>query len=150
MTRVLCWRDECKYLSDGSVCSCGCISIDENGECENFEDYRNDAEWRNVFWKRMFDKERKQECRVQALGKKLEIGGRAFFIESRSYHTTLTDEETGMACGSLAHLNENVDIIGKIAAKAMGFIPVLNLPIAVYDEKSRSFSYPGEEREGAE
>ena len=148
MTYILCWRDDCKYLIDGSACGCAQISIDEDGECECFEDYHEDAEWQNVYWKRMLDKERKQECRVKALGKKLEMGGRAFFIEDRSYHATLTDEETGLACGTIAHLNENVDIIGKIKERAKQFISVLELPIAVYCEKSRKFIY--EEIEGEE
>ena len=150
MTNVLCWRDDCKYLTDGSECGCPCISLDEDGQCENFADYREEAEWKEVFWKRMLDRDRNQECRVKALGKKIEVGGRIFFIESRGYYANLTDAETGMICGDLARLNENDDIVGKIKKKAEEYTPVMDLPMAIYDAKTRKFSYPEEEREEEE
>ena len=150
MTKVLCWKDECKYLTDGSVCGCALISLDEDGECENFKDYHDDKEWQTPFWKRMWDRERKQECRVKALGKELEIGGRVFYIESNSYYASLTDKETGWICGDIARLNENDDIIGKITESAKKYTSVMELPIAEYDEKSRKFTYPDEESEDTE
>ena len=150
MTKVLCWKDECKYLTDGSVCGCALISLDEDGECETFEDYHNDKEWQTPFWKRMLDRERNQECRVKALGKKIEVGGRTFFMESRGYYAHLTDAETGLICGDLARLNENDDLVDKIKKKAEEYTPVMDLPMAIYDAKTRKFSYPEEESEGGE
>ena len=147
MTRVLCWRDDCKYLTDGSVCGCAVISLDEDGECESFEDYHDDEVWQTPFWKRMLALESKKECREKYLGKELEFGGRIFYIESNSYHASLTDKETGLACGSVAQLNENVDIVGKINEAAKKYTSVMELPVAVYDEKTRKFSFPSEEIE---
>lgn len=145
MTKVLCWRDDCKYLSVGSACGRASISIDEDGECECFADYHDDAEWQNVFWKRMRDRERNQECRCEALGKKLEMGGRVFYVEDRSYYAAITDEETGLIVGDIARLNENDDIIGKIKKEAAKWTPVLELPIALYDDENRKFIYVEDE-----
>jgi hypothetical protein len=75
------------------------LNLDEDGECEDFEDYRNDTEWQTPFWKRMLDRERNREVRVQYKGKEFETGGRVFYIDSNSYFATLTDKETGLACG---------------------------------------------------
>ena len=144
MTKVLCWKDECKYLTDGSVCGCAVISLDEDGECETFEDYHNDKEWQTPFWKRMLDRERNQECRVKYIGKEIETCGRIFYIESNSYYAALTDKETGLRCGDMAQLNENVDIVGKITEAAKKYTSVMELPVAEYDEKTRKFSYPEE------
>ena len=142
MTNIWCYRDDCKHLKDGNVCGCSYIKIDADGECEDFIDYREETEWQEVFWKRMFDRDRNQEFRVKALGKKIEVGGRIFFIESRWYYANLTDAETGLTCGNLARLNENDDIVGKIKKKAEEYTPVLDLPVATYDNKTRKFSYP--------
>ena len=132
------------------MCGCALISLDEDGECESFEDYHNDKEWQTPFWKRMLDRERNQECRVKYIGKEIETGGRIFYIESNSYHASLTDKETGLACGDMAQLNENVDIVGKITEAAKKFTSVMELPVAEYDEKTRKFSYPSGESEDTE
>lgn len=146
MTRVLCWRDDCKFLANGSECGCACISLDKDGECENFKDYHDDKEWQTPFWKRMLDREHNKECRVEYLGKEIETGGRIFYIESNSYYASLTDKETGLNVGNLAQLNENADIIGKINEAAKKYAPVTDLPVAAYDGKTRKFTYPDEER----
>lgn len=149
MTTVLCWRDDCKFLKDGSVCGCPSISIDEDGRCELFADYHDDEEWQTPFWKRMLDRENKRECRVKYFGKELETGGRIFYIESNSYYARLTDKETGLACGSMAQLNENVDIVSKITEAAKKYTSVMALPIAEYDFKTRKFTYiDGEQTDG--
>ena len=150
MTTIICWRDDCKYQKTGSECDLGCISINEDGECECFRDYHDDVEWKKAFWKRMLDRERNLECRVRYLGKELEFGGRIFYVENRSYYAHLTDKETGLLCGSIAELNENADIVGKIKEKAKDYSPVTDLPIAVHDEKNRKYIYPKEESEDTE
>ena len=95
----------------------------------------------------MLDRENKRECRVKYLGKKIETGGRIFYIESNSYYATLTDKETGLDCGTMAQLNENADIVGKITKAAKNCTSVMELPIAEYDKKTRKFSYPSGESE---
>ena len=150
MTTVYCNNSECKYLKDGLECSRAMLSLDEDGECEDFEDYRNDTEWQKVFWKRMFDRENKRECRVAYHGKELMVGGRIFYVDSNSHYAILTDKETGFACGDIARLNENDDIIGKITEMEKKYCLVTELPIAEYDEKTRKFSYPNVESEDTE
>jgi hypothetical protein len=98
----------------------------------------------------MWDRERKQEVRVEYKGKELEVGGRIFYVDSNSYYATLTDKETGLACGNMSRFNEDADLIGKIAECAKKYALVTELPIAVYDEKSHKFSYPNEESEDTE
>ena len=146
MTTVYCNNSECKFLKNGVVCDRTNLSLNEDGECEIFEDYHNDPEWQTVFWKRMFDRERNIACRVEYVGKELEFGGRVFYVEDRQYYARLTDKETGLKVGTLADINENVDIVGKIKEKAKEWSPLMDLPIALYDEKSRKYSYPDEER----
>ena len=147
MTTVFCNRCDCRYLKGGMECGCTSISLDEDGECEDFEDYHKDKEWQTPFWKRMLDRERNQECRVKYLGKEIEVGGRIFYIDNNQYYATLTDKETGLACGNMARLNENDDIIGKITELSKKYKLVTELPIAEYDEKTHKFSYPIEESE---
>lgn len=150
MTTVYCNNSECKYLKDGMECGRIMLNLDEDGECEDFEDYHDDKEWQTPFWKRMFDRERKKEVRVEYKGKELEVGGRIFYVDSNSYYATLTDKETGLACGNMSRFNEDADLIGKIAECAKKYALVTELPIAEYDEKSHKFSYPNEESEDTE
>ena len=144
MTTVYCNNSDCRYLKNGMECDRAMISLDEDGECEDFEDYRDGDEWQTPFWKRMLDPERKKEVRVQYKGKEVEVGGRIFYVDSNSYFAVLTDKETGLACRTLNELNENVDLLGKIEECAKKYALVTELPIAEYDEKSRKFSYPEE------
>ena len=150
MTTVYCNNSECKYLKDGMECGRIMLNLDEDGECEDFEDYHDDKEWQTPFWKRMIDGERKKEVRVEYKGKELEVGGRIFCVDSNSYYATLTDKETGLDCGKMSMFNEDADRIGKITEAAKEYTSVMNLPIAVYDEETHKFSYPDEESEGGE
>lgn len=146
MTTVYCNNTECKFIKDGMICDRAMLNLDEDGECEDFEDYRDAPEWQKVFWKRMLDRERNRQCRVECRGKEIEMGGLIFCIDSNSYYATLTEKETGLICGIMAQLNENADIIGKVKERKKDYSPLMELPIALYDEETRKFSYPEEER----
>ena len=43
-------------------------------------------------------------------------------------------------------MNITLVTVGKIKEKAKEWSPLMDLPIALYDEKSRKYSYPDEER----
>ena len=65
---VYCGNDECKW-NQGYECNRGVISLDYDGECEDFESYLDDAEWHKPYWKRLVDRETNQVYRVLALAK---------------------------------------------------------------------------------
>lgn len=43
MTSVYCNNSECKYLKYGIECGRIMLHLDEDGECEDFEDYHTDS-----------------------------------------------------------------------------------------------------------
>jgi hypothetical protein len=127
-------------------CGRGDISISEDFECEDYESYLDTEEWKKPFWKRMLDRDNNRTCRVRYYGKEIEINGRKFFSESKSEYAHLTDEITGMRCGSKDLIQEKFGLIVSCSNKVD--IPLLELPIATYDEQKGVFTY--EEKGGAE
>ncbi len=142
---IFCRVDDCRYMESG-FCKRGDISIGEDFECEDYESYLDAEEWRKPFWKRMLDKDNNRICRVRYYGKEIEFNGRKFFAESRSEYSYLTDELTGMGSGTIEFIKNNFNKILEVSSKVD--IPLKELPIATYDEKTRKFHY--EVKEGAE
>ena len=135
---IFCRVNDCRYIEDG-FCRRGDISISEDFECEDYESYLDTEEWKKPFWKRMKDHNNNCDCRVMYYGKEIEIKGRKFFAESKSEYAYITDAITGYGCGKLAFAK---DMIDKIIEKANEVeIPLEELPIATYDERTRKFSY---------
>lgn len=139
---IFCRVDDCTYQENGD-CKREYISLSEDGECECCKSYLDTDEWKKPFYKRMMDKENKCVCRVMYYGKEIEICGRVFFVESRSEYAYLTDAITGMGIGTAEFVRENFDKIIE-AEKKVG-VPLGDLPIAEYDEVSRTFEYEARE-----
>lgn len=138
---VNCWNDECKYFQRG-YCSLHTLTIDEDGECDSFENYRDALEWQKPFWKRMIDRDNNRICRVQYRGKEFEVKGRKFFVESNGDFADVTDAKTGLLCGQFQHIENRID---KIIEMGDVVEPLLeSLPIATYDDKTRKFTYENE------
>ena len=142
---IFCRVDDCRYMECG-FCKRGDISISEDFECEDYESYLDTEEWKKPFWKRMFDKDNNRICRVRYYGKEIECNGRKFFAESRSEHSYLTDELTGMGRGTIEFIKNNFDKVLEAANRVD--IPLKELPVALYDEQKRVFTY--EQKGGAE
>jgi|GEM_PF-1697510 len=139
--KIFCRVDDCRYQETG-FCKRGNISINEDFECEEYESYLDTEEWQKPFWKRMLDKEHSRICRVKYYGKEIEIEGRKFFVESKNDYAFITDAATGYACGKRAFVEERIDKIIEAANKVE--VPLSELPIAVYDEVERVFTYEAE------
>lgn len=144
---IFCRVDDCRYMERG-LCRRGDISINEDYECEDYESYLDTEEWKKPFWKRMRDQDNDRTCRVKYYGKEIEIKGRKFFAESKSEYARLTDAITGMGCGNLFCIEDRVDMIKERAGTVTP--PLDELPIATYDENTRTFTYEGTEKGGAE
>jgi len=144
---IFCGADDCRYIECG-LCKRGDISISEDLECEDYESYLDTEEWNKPFWKRMLDKDNNRICRVEYYGKEIEIKGRKFFKESRSEYAHLTDAITGMHSGTIAFVEDNIVKIEEAAKKVE--IPLEELPIATYDEHTRTFIYEKTEKGGAQ
>lgn len=142
---IFCRVDDCRYQETG-FCKRGNISINEDFECEEYESYLDTEEWQKPFWKRMLDKEHSRICRVKYYGKEIEFNGRKFFAESRSEYSYLTDELTGMGSGTIEFVKNNFDKVLEAASRVE--IPLQELPIATYDEKTRKFNYEEKGGEG--
>lgn len=142
---IFCRVDDCRYMECG-FCKREDISISEYFECEDYESYLDTEEWRKPFWKRMLDKDNNCICRVRYYGKEIELNGRKFFAESRSEYSYLTDELTGMGSGTIEFIKNNFDKMLEAANRVN--IPLKELPIATYDEKTRKFNYEEKGGEG--
>lgn len=142
---IFCRVEDCRYMECG-FCKRGDISIGEDFECEDYESYLDTEEWQKPFWKRMLDKDNHRICRVRYYGKEIEIKGRKFFVESKSEYAYITDATTGYSCGKRAYVDGNIDRIIERANEVKASLQ--ELPIATYDEKTRTFTY--EKKGGAE
>lgn len=131
---VFCQVDECRYNQNG-VCDRGVISLDYDGECEDFESYLDDAEWQKPYWKRMIDREPKQVYRVLFHGKEIEIKGVKFFVDVNSDYASATEKTTGLNCGSRCGLESRIEKIIEDIPK-MNIPPLETLPIGEYDQKT--------------
>lgn len=139
--KVFCNRYDCRYQNEGE-CNAEIISLDEDGECEDYESYLEQKEWQTPYWKRMRDDKNSRTCRVQYYGKQIEINGRKFYIDENSNFAIATDGETGCSCGQTLYVEERFDQIVKAAASVE--TPLEELPIATYDPKTRTFTYESE------
>ncbi len=142
---IFCRVDDCRYMENG-FCKRGDISIDKDLECEDYESYLDTEEWKKPFWKRMLDKDNNRICRVKYYGKEMEYNGRKFFAENKSEYARLTDELTGMSSGTIEFIKNNFDKVLEAANRVE--ILLQELPIALYDEQKRVFTY--EEKGGGE
>lgn len=139
---VSCWREDCTYCRDG-YCLQEYLTIDEYGECTDFERVYDTDEWQKPFWKRMLDKDNNRVCRVKYFGKEVEIEGVKFFVESRSAFANATEETTGFSAGGISDVPGIIEKIKELLPQA---VPALDkLPIATYNEITRKFTY--EEKE---
>lgn len=87
----------------------------------------------------MLDKDNNRICRVRYYGCEIEVNGRKFFAESRSKYAHLTDAITGMGAGQRRFIMDNFDRVVKGAMEVD--VPLEHLPIAEYNEHSRTFKY---------
>ena len=136
---IFCEVDDCRYCERG-FCKRGDITISVNFECTDYESYYDTEEWKTPFWKRMRDSDNKCDCRVLYYGKEIEIKGRKFFVERKSEYAYITDATTGFGCGNRAYAEDNIDRIIEKANEVE--VPLQELPIATYDENTRTFAYP--------
>ena len=142
---IFCRVDDCRYMECG-FCKRGDISIGEDFECEDYESYLDTEEWKQPFWKRMLDKDNNRICRVKYYGKEIEHNGRKFFAETKSEYAYLTDELTGMGSGTIEFIKNNFDKVLEAVSKVD--IPLQELPVALYDEQKRVFTYETKGGEG--
>lgn len=105
MTSVGCWVDECKWCKSG-WCHRGAITISEDLECEDFENYRDS--YTDAYWKALH-KDGKKFRRLEKYGKKIEYNGYVFYTDNKitedgEYY--LTEERTGYGVGTFKQLKE--------------------------------------------
>ena len=132
---VYCDNDECKW-NQNYECNRGVISLDCDGECEDFESYLDDAEWQKPYWKRLVDRETNQVYRVLFHGKEIEIKGVKFFVDVSNEYASATEETTGLNCGSRGELERRIDKIIENLTK-FNLPPLDTLPVGEYDKKTR-------------
>ena len=103
---VGCWSDECKWNKHG-WCHKDIITIGEDRDCEDFEDYQDS--YSDSFWKALIHDGKPYQKLVEN-GKKIEYNGYVFYTESKitddeSYR--LTEERTGLDVGEFRKLKES-------------------------------------------
>ena len=139
--RVFCNRYDCKYQNKGE-CNAEIIRLDEDGECEAYENYLDQKEWQTPYWKRMNDEKNNRVCRVKWFGQEFEVKGRKFYADEKGDYVIVTDGATGLSCGQKCYIEERIDKIIELAATIKP--PLEELPIATYDFKTRTFTYESE------
>jgi hypothetical protein len=139
--KVFCNRYDCQYQNEGECCA-EIISIDEDGECEDYESYLDQKEWQTPYWKRMIDRNKNQMCRVKWYGQEFEFNGRKFYVDEKGDYVLVTDGATGMSVGQRRCLEERIEKIIEFAPTIEP--PLEGLPIATYDQKTRTFTYESE------
>lgn len=143
---VYCELDTCKY-NRNCECNRGVISLDCDGECQDFENLYDDSEWQKPYWKRLIDRDTKQVYRVLFRGNKIELKGLSFFVDVNSDYASATEETTGLNCGNRCDLEGRIDKIIEAVAKC-DLPPLESLPIGQYDEKTRRVKPKQAEKEG--
>jgi hypothetical protein len=131
---VICRNEKCRW---NCKCSCGrgLISLGNDNECKNFENYQDNAEWQKPFWKRLYYSKTDQMYRVLFYGKEIEIYGEKFFVDSDSDNAVVTEEKTGLNCGYVYDLESRIEKIIECRQKVMADLPPLEtLPIGEYDK----------------
>lgn len=123
---VCCRSDDCKYFAEG-YCTAGIISLSEDNECEDYECYLDTEEWRKPFWKRMKDPETQKIYRVRFYGKEIDVNGRKFFVQSKSYYALATDAITGYGACEQGELEKRFEKIMQ-AAEKLDIPPLESLP----------------------
>ena len=102
---VYCDRNECTH-NDGMHCNCESISIsDENADiCDKYESIYNTSEYQQTYYKRVLTADKKVGA-LASKGKKIEYNGFVFFTDSLpSDDIFVTEERTGLGCGSFEKL----------------------------------------------
>ena len=143
---VFCYSDECRFNKNG-VCGKEAINITYGNECDDFESYRGDAEWKKPYWKRKIDKETKQIFRELCYGKEIELDGMKFFVDSKSEYASVTEETTGHNCGERGKLLSRIEKIIEFVSK-FDQPPLETLPIGEYDPETRKIIIKQAEQEG--
>jgi hypothetical protein len=115
------------------------ISLDCDGQCGDYEDYRDDKEWQTPYWKRLMCRDPKQAVRCLFHGKEIEIGGIKFFVDVKGDYTYATEKTTGLSAGRVGELENRIEKI-RLSIEKCDFPPLDTLPIGEYDEKTGKVS----------
>lgn len=136
MMSVGCWVSECKWCENG-WCQRGCITIGEDLECEDFENYRDS--YTDSYWKACCEDGKTFRVLVKN-GKKIEYNGFVFYTDNRiteDGYYFLTEERTGLGVCDFIRLKEQrrwemfVDRVGT-------YPDVLTYPIKERSEDERT------------
>ena len=143
--KARCRTEDCKYFEKG-YCTADIISISEDYECENYECYLDTKEWQKPFWKRLKDSETQKIYRVRFYGKEIDVNGRKFFVQSKSYYALATDAITGYGAGNQGELEKRFEEIMQ-AVENLDIPPLESLPEGLYVEGTRRiFPKEGEQK----
>ena len=118
MHYVECGRTTCKH-NFCSECYEYSISIDEYGDCENFEDYRHTQEYSHKFYRAVKPDENSPMSKKADWGKKYEINGYTFFTTDNTSFpeaeavAILTESRTGANVGGLSFVKEHFEELRK-------------------------------------
>lgn len=135
---VFCENDSCRWNENFNCCR-SVISLDCDGQCEDYEDYRNDKEWQTPYWKRLMCRDSKQAVRCLFHGKEIEIGGIKFFVDVRGDYAYATEKTTGFTACRVGELENRIEKI-RLSIEKCDFPPLDTLPIGEYDKKTGKVS----------
>ena len=140
MTKVFCTNTDCVSCEDYN-CTKEFISIGDNEEfiCQDYQNYRDTAEYQDEFYIAVKTKDGKKAKAVKK-GKKIECNGVIFYTTEKditSESIMVTDKKTGLLC--------RLDMLQKPAMwekylEISKTTPnVQTLPLAEWNEKSREY-----------
>jgi len=107
---VYCYNDECKYYQDDMCCR-EAIDINEDGICDDFENFRNAPEYKQKYWIAKSSLKTHKPYKCLRYGKKITINNVDFYTEDNTLlpETTirLTHARTGCLAGTMDFVKAN-------------------------------------------
>jgi len=80
---VYCYNDECKYYQDDMCCR-EAIDINEDGICDDFENFRNAPEYKQKYWIAKSSLKTHKPYKCLRYGKKITINNVDFYTEDNT------------------------------------------------------------------
>lgn len=138
MTILTCSETSCIYNDERFYCTAEHVNLemDSYNICGAFEHYSDSEEYSHKYYKRILDRETKEQQKDEAKGKKIEFEGLVLYTEDDMIHDKdcwCTEEITGI----VAPMSElkNSERLAMFKEEIKKLVPVIELPDYVKEEK---------------
>ena len=144
MPTIWCYNEHCIHCKNDN-CIANVVEVNEDGECDTFENYLDTEEYRQKFY--IAVKTENGICaKAVKYGKKLDINGVTFYTQSppneSEEYIRITHGRTGYRCLTVSAVKAKFDLFIKRQEQVQS---VHELPLAEYDARNREYYLVNEE-----